>query len=180
MNRRWAEGIEPQKLLEIVSGLFVAEQIGGFGTNYRKVRRDVEIAWIKRHEFDVIISLLPTPQNLQNYKSNELECVHFPILDNIEGNQLVELSELVQSKLDEGKKILMHRYRRTDFMAGLIASFILSRNLVSDEADAILRVENLQGKKLGEDGRRLVKLTIEELENASEDVEQQEKKLQKT
>lgn len=180
MNRRWAEGIKPQKLLEVVDGLFVSEQIGGHGSNYRKVRRDVEITWVKRSEFDVIISLLPTPQNLQNYKNNELDYIHFPVGSTIGGKDLIELSELIKSKLDENKKVLMHRYRRTDLMAGIVASFFISQNIVGNEADAILRIESLQGKKLGDDGRHLVKLTIEEIENTFPNTNQGKKNLQKT
>lgn len=169
MNRRWAEGIEPQKLLEVVSGLFVSEQIGGYGNNYRKVRRDVELTWIKKSEFDVIISLLPTPQNLQNYKKHELENIHFPIPDIVEGEKLIELSHLIQATLADKKKILMHRYRRTDFMAGIMTSFILTTGLADDESNAILMIENLQGKKLGEEARKLVSLTSEILEPAIAD-----------
>ena len=167
MNRKWAEGIQPQKLLEVVSGLFVCEQIGGFDDKYRKVRRDVEIAWVKQQDFDLIVSLLPTPQNLQNYKNSELNCVHFPVSNSIKGESLIELSELLQSELAEGKKILMHRHRRTDFMAGILAGFILSSGRAPNEPEAILKMENLQRKKLGNEGRQLVKFVAEALATAS-------------
>ncbi len=164
MNRRWAEGIQPQKLMEVVEGFFVSEEIGGFGKNYRMVRRDVEIAWVKRENFDLIISLLPTPQNLQNYKKSGIQSLHFPITENVGGERLLKLFELLQVQLAKGQKLLMHRYRRTDFVAGVLVGFMLATNRARNESEAVLYVENKQGKKLGEEGQHLVRLVGEALE----------------
>ena len=161
MNRQWKMGIEPQKLLKVVDNLYISEQIGGYDDDYRPVRRDVEITWVVNQEFDYILSLLPTSQNLQNYSKKGINYIHHPIKENVDGNTLVELYKIIHQHLGQQKKLLMHRYRRTDFMSGLIAGFFLYSGLAEDEAEAILRIENLFSNKIGDTGRSLVKLVSE-------------------
>ncbi len=158
MNRQWKMGIEPQHLLKVIENFYISEQIGGYGEDYRPVRRDVEITWVVNQNFDYIVSLLPTSQNLQNYAKKGLNYIHHPVKDSVDSEDLSELYKIIHLNLTKGKKLLMHRYRRTDFMAGLVAGFFLYSELAPNEAEAILHIEHLFSNKISESGRRLTKL----------------------
>ncbi len=158
MNRQWKAGIEPQKLTKIVNNLYISEQVGGYEDHYRPVRRDVEITWLLNQEFDLIVSLLPTTQNLQNYSKKGLNYIHHPVAKTVEVETLIKLYQILYENLAQGRKILMHRYKRADLMAGIMAGFFLYTNIAQEKSEAILRIENLFCSKIEEDGNRLVKL----------------------
>ncbi len=165
MNRHWKAGIKPQKLTQIVKNLYVSEQVGGYEDQYRPVRRDVEITWLVNQEFNLIVSLLPTSQNLQNYSKKGLEYIHHPIPKSADTTILMKLYEILYNNLAESKKILVHRYRRTDFLAGIMAGFFLYTNIAPNKSEAVLRIENLFCSKIEEDGNRLAKLVAKATEN---------------
>ena len=82
MRGRWADGIEPRNLIWVVKDrLAICERPGGYGTNHRAVRRTEEIIWIRRHEFDCIVSLLSGPHNLHAYDEREMPYLHLPLGD---------------------------------------------------------------------------------------------------
>jgi hypothetical protein len=56
----------------------MSERPGGFAPNHRKVRRQEEIIWLQVQGFTRVISLLPSPHNLQAYEEKSMASVHFP------------------------------------------------------------------------------------------------------
>ena len=161
MNRHWREGIQPKKFTWIFENkLAVSEQPGGFGGEYKKVRRDVELTWIQNQNFNCMISISPSPQNLAKYKELDFTSVHLPIADEPELEELKQLYSIVQEKLQANQKILLHRRRRTDLMAGITAGYLYWNKLAQNETDAIMQVELIFNAKMGRDGRRLLNSVI--------------------
>ena len=80
MKGKWAAGIPPRNFTWVIKDrLAVSERPGGFAPNHRKVRRQEEIIWLQVQGFTWVVSLLPSPHNLQAYQEQELPSVHFPL-----------------------------------------------------------------------------------------------------
>ena len=75
-------GLEPRGFTWVISGrLAVAERVGGYGFQHRRVRREEEIAWLKGAGINTVLSLLPGNQNLASYGAAGLAAVHEPLLE---------------------------------------------------------------------------------------------------
>ena len=63
-------GLEPRGFRWVITGrLAVAERIGGYGFQHRKVRREEEIIWLQDQGVNTIISLLGPSQNSYAYET---------------------------------------------------------------------------------------------------------------
>ncbi|MDK1292937.1 MAG: hypothetical protein QGM46_11500, partial [Actinomycetota bacterium] len=61
-------GLEPRGFRWVIKGrLAVAERIGGYGFQHRRVRREEEIIWLKDRGVNSILSLLGSNQNPYAY-----------------------------------------------------------------------------------------------------------------
>ena len=93
MKGKWAAGISPRNFTWVIRDqLAISERPGGFAPSHRRVRRQEEIIWLRVQGFTQVISLLPSPHNLQAYEEQELACMHFPLSPSVEPSQaLVDL-----------------------------------------------------------------------------------------
>ena len=74
MRGKWAQGIEPRHFTWVIKDkVAVCERPGGYGSAHRKVRRQEEIIWIRQNDFDFVVSLCSSNQNLHNYE--EMGCL---------------------------------------------------------------------------------------------------------
>ncbi len=80
MKGKWAAGIPPRNFTWVIrDSLAVSERPGGFAPNHRRVRRQEEIIWLRVQEFNRVISLLPSPHNLQAYEDGGLAWAHYAL-----------------------------------------------------------------------------------------------------
>ena len=79
MRGKWAQGITPRHFTWVIKDkVAVCERPGGYGVNHRKVRRQEEIIWLRQNEFDFVMSLCGSSQNLHNYEEMGLPFHHVP------------------------------------------------------------------------------------------------------
>jgi hypothetical protein len=163
MRGKWAEGIEPRRFHWILKGkLAVCERPGGYGQHHRRVRRMEEIIWIRRNDFDRVVSLIDSPHNLHNYDEHELAYVHRPM---VHGDQLAHVLEKTyrdfNNLIDAGEKLLVHHEELGDTVCGVIAGYLVWNGMVTPPPRAITVVEQITGRVLGPEGRELVSIAAQ-------------------
>ncbi len=80
MRGKWAAGIPPRNFTWVIQDqLAMSERPGGFAPHHRRVRRQEEIIWLRVQGFTRIVSMLPSPHNLQAYEQGEIASAHFPV-----------------------------------------------------------------------------------------------------
>ena len=160
MRGKWAQGIEPRKFCWVIKDSFaICERPGGFGESHRSVRRQEEVIWIRQNNFDVVVSLLANDDNIKAYESQGVRWVQMPFGGAEEGlTRLTALFTRLNSLLDDNPRVLLHREELGDQICGLIAAYLLWRELVPAGPRAIEVVEQLLEKQIGSDGREIVEL----------------------
>jgi hypothetical protein len=163
MKGKWAEGIQPRNFAWVIKErLAVCERPGGYGTHHRRVRRQEEIIWIRQQEFDLVVSLIPSPHNLHNYEELGLPYLHrpWPSHDQL-SSYLGGLHDEISETLAGGRRVLIHQEEVGDRVCGLTAAHLLMAELVPSGPQATAIVERIFHRSLGPIGRELVELALE-------------------
>tara|TARA_B110000438_G_scaffold96190_1_gene95406 strand:- start:52 stop:555 length:504 start_codon:yes stop_codon:yes gene_type:complete len=160
MRGKWAQGIVPRKFCWVIkNSLAICERPGGFGESHRSVRRQEETIWIRENNFDVVISLLANDDNVKIYEKHGVRWVLLPFGGSEEGtDRLVALFKRINNLLEDGSVVLLHREEVGDEICGLIAAYLLWRDLVATGPRAIEVTEQLLERQLGSPGREFVEL----------------------
>ncbi len=158
MRGKWAQGIEPRHFTWIVKDrVAVCERPGGYGANHRKVRRQEEIIWLRQHEFDFVVSLCGSTQNLHNYEAMALPFHHVPFNGPAAGPLgLTRAMAAIRDHVTAGERIVVHREELGERLTGLVAAYLLWMGLVADGPQAISITERLFERELGQLARELV------------------------
>jgi hypothetical protein len=155
---KWASGIVPRNFAWIIKDrLAVSERPGGYARAHRPVRRQEEIIWIREQSFTRVVSLLASPHNLHSYDALGVAWEH--IAFGAHDDAVTVLSELLprlRSWLDAGEKILVHQDEMGDRIQGVAGGYLVYAGLVSDPAQAIAIVEQINQRQMGPLGRELV------------------------
>lgn len=157
MRGRWADGIEPRNLIWVVRDLLaICERPGGYGANHRAVRRTEEIIWIRRHEFDCIVSLLSGPHNLHSYDEHEMPYLHLPLGDAADVAPTLAAFAEITRRVEAGERLLLHHERVDDTLAGFLAGYWLWMGRYRDVPSALHATERLLRRPIGQRGRETV------------------------
>lgn len=165
MKGRWAQGLQPRFFAWIIKDrLAVSERPGGYAANHRKVRREEEILWLRQQGFTRVVSLLESPHNLKAYEEMGMRCDQVPLGRPVTYQQrLPVVYEALGGLIDDpAHRVLVHREEFGDVVAGVLAGFLVSVNLVQVGPHAITLVERLTGREMGTQGREIVALTLAE------------------
>lgn len=158
MKGKWAAGIPPRNFTWVIKDrLAVSERPGGFAPNHRKVRRQEEIIWLQVHGFTRVISLLPSPHNLQAYEAKALPSVHIPLPSGGDTRTvLLELFRQVHASLNDGERVLVHQEELGDRLMGVVAGYLLWSARLPTGPQATTVLEHMIGRPMGPAGRELV------------------------
>ncbi|MEM9467085.1 MAG: hypothetical protein AAGA90_17060 [Actinomycetota bacterium] len=158
MRGKWAQGIEPRHFTWVIKDkVAVCERPGGYGVNHRKVRRQEEIIWLRQNEFDFVMSLCGSNQNLHNYEEMGLPFHHVPFSGPAAGPlSLTRAMASIRDHVQAGDKIIVHREMLGERITGLVAAYLLWMELVPDGPQAISITERLFERELGQVARELV------------------------
>ena len=146
----------------------VCERPGhGYGVNHRKVRRQEEIIWLRQNEFDFVMSLCGSSQNLHNYEEMGLPFHHVPFSGPAAGPlSLTRAMASIRDHVQAGDKIIIHREMLGERITGLVAAYLVWMELVPDGPQAISITERLFERELGQVARELVAM-VERCEPSS-------------
>jgi hypothetical protein len=155
---KWAQGITPRHFTWVIKDrLAICERPGGYGENHRRVRRQEEIIWIREQGFSRVISLLPSPHNLQAYEDAGVKCTHIPFAPSDDAPELLarvygELDGLIEA----GEKLVVHQDELGDRLMGVMAGYLVYTGMVPEGPKAITLVERIVQRQIGPAGRSLV------------------------
>ncbi|MDP8957603.1 MAG: hypothetical protein M3N51_00020 [Actinomycetota bacterium] len=151
-------GLKPRTFVWVISNrLAVCERIGGHGFQHRRVRREEEIAWLREQGVNTVVSLLAGNQNLANYQAAGFRTYHRPLVGEFEPEDVREVFVILQQALsDPSAVVLVHRDLIDDVVAGVLAGYLMYSRLVDDPIVAVAAIQQIIGRPVGPEGRRLV------------------------
>ncbi|MFN2607225.1 MAG: hypothetical protein ABR511_04930 [Acidimicrobiales bacterium] len=163
MKGKWAAGIVPRNFAWIIKDkLAVSERPGGYARSHRPVRRQEEIIWIREQGFTLVVSLLPSPHNLHAYDELGVAWEHLPFGPHDGAREvLADLLPRIRSWLAEGQKVLLHQEELGDRLLGVAAGYLVYAGLLTNPAQAIAIVEQINSRQMGPIGRELVAIAAE-------------------
>ena len=169
MRGKWAQGIQPRHFTWVIKDkVAVCERPGGYGVNHRKVRRQEEIIWLRQNDFDFVMSLCGSHQNLHNYEEMGLPFHHVPFSGPAAGPlSLTRAMASIRDHVQAGDTIIVHREMLGERITGLVAAYLLWMELVPDGPQAISITERLFERELGQVARELVAM-VERCDPSSE------------
>ena len=151
-------GLEPREFVWVISDrLATSERIGGYGFQHRRVRRSEEIAWLRREGVTMVLSLLPGNQNLAAYEAAALETRHAPLAAEFEDEDVQRILAAIDEALEGPETVLLvHRDIVDDSVAGILGGYLVHSGLVDNPIVAISLIQEIVGRPLGPEGRRLI------------------------
>lgn len=163
MRGKWAAGIPPRNFTWVIQDqLAMSERPGGFAPNHRRVRRQEEIIWLRVQGFTRVVSMLPSPHNLQAYEEGDVASAHFPIPAAGDArDQLCDLFGQLDEWLGRSERVLVHQDELGDGVVGSVAGYLLWSGRLPAGPQAIAVIERISGRQLGPTGRELVSQSAE-------------------
>ncbi len=151
-------GLEPRGFTWVIAGkLAVSERIGGHGFQHRRVRREEEIIWLKEAGINTMLSFLPGHQNQAAYEGAGLVSLHEAIDGELDPEDSGRIFEAIDTALaTPGTVLLVHRDLIDDTLIGLLGGYLVHSRLISDPIVATTVIQEIAGKALGPEGRRLI------------------------
>ena len=151
-------GLEPRGFRWVIAGrLAIAERIGGYGFQHRRVRREEEILWLAEQGINTVVSLMPGNQNQAAYEGATLRYYNFPIEDDLDPEDVDQVFAVLDEALGEvGASVLVHRELIGDLLVGLMGGYLVHSGLITDPIIATSVIQEISGRPLGPEGRQLI------------------------
>ena len=156
-------GLEPRGFIWIIARrLALSERIGGQGLQHRRVRRSEEIDWLREQGFTDVLSLLESNQNLESYREAGMRSHHVPLPVEFDDGDAERVFNTLQRILAEPRNVLLvHRDHLDDMLVGFMGGYLIRSGLIDDPIMATATIQEITGRPLGPEGRRLVSATLE-------------------
>lgn len=152
-------GLQPREFVWIIAGqLAVAQRIGGYGFQHRRVRREEEILWLQKEaSVNTILSFMSTNQNMTAYEEVPFAVHHEPVSTNPDSAEVNRAMRSLRRALTQpGAIVLVHRETVDDTLAGLLAGYLLYSKMVNDPIKAAAVVQEILGRPIGPVGRAII------------------------
>ena len=151
-------GLEPRGFRWVITGrLAVAERIGGYGFQHRKVRREEELIWLKDHGINAIVSFLGANQNSGAYEAAGLAFYAHEVDAELEPEDAGAVFDVLEEALaDPEAVVLVHRDTIDDTLGGLLAGYLIQSGMLDDPIVATDVIQRILGRAIGPEGRRLI------------------------
>jgi MoaA/NifB/PqqE/SkfB family radical SAM enzyme len=98
------------------------ERPGGGGRSHRPERREAEIEYLKEAGVRVVISLMTTRHNLDDYEDAGMQTIHLPVAQDADG--LAEAVDVLRRETRKPGVVAIHDNRYTDFVAAICAEHL--------------------------------------------------------
>lgn len=151
-------GIEPKGFMWVIARrLALAERVGGQGLQHRRVRRNEELDWLAAEGVTDVLSLLESNQNLSAYREAGFRAHHVPLPTDYDDEDAERVFVALEGLLSNPTSVLLvHRDHLDDTLVGLMGGYLLRSGLIDDPVMATATIQEIAGRPLGPEGRRLV------------------------
>ena len=151
-------GLEPRGFKWIIAGrLAMSERIGGYGFQHRRVRREEEITWLKDQGINSVLTFLSSNQNQAAYELASFGVYHRVIDGELEPEDVADIFDVFDEALEpHGASLLVHRDLIDDVLVGLLGGYLVHAGLIDDPIIATSVIQEISGRPLGPEGRRLI------------------------
>jgi hypothetical protein len=102
--------------------LCALERPGGGGRSHRPERREAEIEYLQENGVRVVISLMKSRHNFDDYEDAGIAAIHLPVEHDAAG--LAEVLEVVRRETRKTGAVAIHDNRYTDFVAAVCAAHL--------------------------------------------------------
>ncbi len=156
-------GLEPRGFVWIIARrLALSERIGGQGLQHRRVRRSEEIDWLRDEGFTDVLSLLEANQNLASYREAGIRAHHVSLPTDYEDVEAETVFRALERILGDQRNVLLaHRDHLDDALIGFMGGYLIRSGLIEDPIMATATIQEIAGRPLGPEGRRLVTASLE-------------------
>ncbi|MGI9608937.1 MAG: hypothetical protein ACR2NL_01445 [Acidimicrobiia bacterium] len=156
-------GLEPRGFVWVISRrLALSERIGGQGLQHRRVRRSEEIDWLRDEGFTDALSLLEGNQNLASYREAGIRAHHVSLPTDYEDAEAEVVFRTLERILGDPRSVLLvHRDHLDDTLVGFMGGYLIRSGLIEDPIMATATIQEIAGRPLGPEGRRLVTAVLE-------------------
>ena len=156
-------GLEPRGFVWVISRrLALSERIGGHGLQHRRVRRSEEIDWLRDEGFTDVLSLLEGNQNLASYREAGIRPHHVSLPTDYEDADAEAVFRSLERILGDSRNVLLvHRDHLDDTLVGFMGGYLIRSGLIEDPIMATATIQEIAGRPLGPEGRRLVTASLE-------------------
>ena len=151
-------GLEPKGFKWIIAGrLAMSERVGGSGLQHRRVRREEEIVWLQSEGINAVLSFLSSNQNQAAYELADFAVYHRAISGELEPGDIENIFEVFDQALgSRDTSLLVHRDLVDDVLIGLLGGYLVHAGLINDPIVALSVIQEIVGRPLGPEGRRLI------------------------
>jgi hypothetical protein len=155
-------GIEPKGFMWVIARrLALAERVGGQGLQHRRVRRNEELDWLAAEGVTDVLSLLESNQNISAYREAGFRAHHVPLPADYDDEDAERVFVALEGLLSNPTTVLLvHRDLLDDTLVGLMGGYLLRSGLIDDPVMATATIQEIAGRPLGPEGRRLVTTTL--------------------
>ena len=155
-------GLEPRGFVWVIARrLALSERIGGQGLQHRRVRRSEELDWLREEGITDVLSLLEGTQNLASYREAGIRAHHVSLptdYDDVEAELVFRTLQRILS--DPRNVLLVHRDHLDDTLIGFMGGYLVRSGLIEDPIMATATIQEIAGRPLGPEGRRLVTASL--------------------
>ncbi|MBT8203299.1 MAG: hypothetical protein HKN74_01995 [Acidimicrobiia bacterium] len=157
-------GLEPRGFVWVIARrLALSERIGGQGLQHRRVRRSEELDWLREAGITDVLSLLEGNQNLASYREAGIRAHHVSLPTEYEDAEAEVVFRTLERILDDPRNVLLvHRDHLDDTLVGFMGGYLIRSGLIEDPIMATATIQEIAGRPLGPEGRRLVSATLVE------------------
>jgi atypical dual specificity phosphatase len=147
-------------------GWILPGQLAGSGRPGRYGSLEDDLAFLRGEGIQVIISLLETTLNLQDYLREGFELHHFPVEDFTAPtiDQVTEACGIIEETLARGENVLVHCNAGIGRTGALLACFLVHRGMKPTDAVSEIRDKrpmSLETREQGDIVRRYFELRRE-------------------
>jgi len=152
-------GLQPREFVWIISGqLAVAQRIGGYGFQHRRVRREEEILWLQKEaSINTILSFMNANGNITAHEEIPFAMHHEIVPDAPNADEVQRAMRSLHRALNQpGAIVLLHRDIVDDTLAGLLAGYLMYSKMVVDPIKAVAVIQEILSRPIGPVGRAII------------------------
>jgi hypothetical protein len=111
---------------------------------------------LREQGINTVLSLLPGNQNQAAYEAAGFRYFNHAVEEDLERDEAEKIYVHMDEALAPGASLLIHRDTIDDSVVGLLGGYLVHAGLIHDPIVATSVIQEIAGRPLGPEGRRLI------------------------